>query len=1133
LIDWIVWPLKFGFRQNRDIAQENPSCWSRHFFFFFFFFFFEKANSTIMRWIKTRSAAEPSSALVTATTTTTAQDDGVTYPSKQQQTRGQERRTNRRPSTNNKNKNNKNNNRSSQQKKSTTLPLVLLPPPPKRKPRGCNCCQAPLEGRRRHRQRWQGGGEQQRQQRQQQRPNVVVDLPPLWESNGEPGLGWWSDMDHAADAAAYQLEMAARQQAERERQQAEQEQAEEEEEKAKNMEKEKGTDDAATGESHTPSSKKKKIKKTKTNVTSASAIEAALLCNNNPFENPDLFVFGGIGDMILPRPTPVTEIQDKQLAKHIASFAKARAREAAKSRGMERMLLAAAAAAAAAKQSGGGRNTGEQQQEQEDDDPASKMALFDYDELQLGELLGVGGFSHVYEIQGFNLENDSGATTSAAAANLASATAEDADIAKDSATGVGSISPRKDRSSFASRRRSSASTATAAGGRQSFTSFTTTNNNNNNSRMSRRRSSRMKSDNSYTPQQQLAREFLAQHALRADDDVTDRNDDDDDEDAIDARRALNAGTFNNNKQRRASSIMSTNPVAAYDPASHTREENSAHFRETRESVSTHLMENSTSFFSQDFQEELHNAARGSGKTTPRYAVKHLKPSLLQEVPMPNKFAKAAMDLACEAEMMMGLNHPNIVKLRGWATGGPSKFKEGKHTSYFLIMDRLTCTLQDRIADWRQQHQEQYSWKRRLDYMLKKIKFLARGCFSLRRRTSKGSSGGSPRVQRSASFSAASSKSFGCGPSSSMTMSPEELLLIERVKVAYDIACALEYLHEKRIVYRDLKATNIGFNVRGDVQIFDFGLSRYLPYSGQLKAATAAAAAAAAAATTTAAATCQEDEKETESQEIRRNDAKQDHVAQPLTASEVAALLDDDESYQMSHVGTRRYTAPEVDRKLPYNLKADVYSFGVVLWEIMSMSAAVSKGRKVNLVHDHASLQSAKSSVAAAAGKAQMGGRPAKRNNSSSRNLRSRVMVPCCCWPVEIQQLVASMMSDDPKHRPTMKHVRSTLEQVYVSLTTDHPEDPDSQEMYLLKRQRRRSTFCLETWVQEATAMDDFMESDIEEEEDDDEGEEEDDIVHPVDKSPKESSSSSSSIIPSESILMDTSLLSSSGRIPQN
>lgn len=36
-----------------------------------------------------------------------------------------------------------------------------------------------------------------------------------------------------------------------------------------------------------------------------------------------------------------------------------------------------------------------------------------------------------------------------------------------------------------------------------------------------------------------------------------------------------------------------------------------------------------------------------------------------------------------------------------------------------------------------------------------------------------------------------------------------------------------------IIYRDLKPDNIGFDVRGDVKIFDFGLAKELPTSEKL------------------------------------------------------------------------------------------------------------------------------------------------------------------------------------------------------------------------------------------------------------------------------------------------------------
>lgn len=105
------------------------------------------------------------------------------------------------------------------------------------------------------------------------------------------------------------------------------------------------------------------------------------------------------------------------------------------------------------------------------------------------------------------------------------------------------------------------------------------------------------------------------------------------------------------------------------------------------------------------------------------------------------------------------------------------------------------------------------------------------------------------------------------------------IVIEKLYVAYDIASALRYLHSKRIIYRDLKPENIGFDCRGDVKLFDLGLSRELP-------------------------------------------------APEHECSEGLYLM-------TSPTGTLRYMAPEVMLGIRYSLSADVYSFGILLWELLT------------------------------------------------------------------------------------------------------------------------------------------------------------------------------------------------------
>jgi len=83
-----------------------------------------------------------------------------------------------------------------------------------------------------------------------------------------------------------------------------------------------------------------------------------------------------------------------------------------------------------------------------------------------------------------------------------------------------------------------------------------------------------------------------------------------------------------------------------------------------------------------------------------------------------------------------------------------------------------------------------------------------------------------------------------------------------------------------VVYRDLKPDNVGFDVRGDVKIFDFGLSRQLP-------------------------------------------PKHEKLK--------------DGTYKMTgDTGSPRYMAPEVALENSYNETSDVYSFGILLHQMCSL-----------------------------------------------------------------------------------------------------------------------------------------------------------------------------------------------------
>ncbi|KAL3758729.1 hypothetical protein ACHAWU_001456 [Discostella pseudostelligera] len=202
----------------------------------------------------------------------------------------------------------------------------------------------------------------------------------------------------------------------------------------------------------------------------------------------------------------------------------------------------------------------------------------------------------------------------------------------------------------------------------------------------------------------------------------------------------------------------------------------------------------------------------------RYAIKMLSDECLED---PERFVGGVIDLAVESKFLSVIRHPNIIKMRGMSDGNP--YDRG----FFVILDRLYSTLTVQIAEW----------KKKVD------------------------------------------GTKGIGKILDMKGKKKAKAWLDRLVVVYDLSTALEYLHSQKIMYRDLKPDNIGFDVRGDVKIFDFGLATEFPKSGKLA----------------------------------------------------------DDTYQMSgKTGSLRYMAPEVAKEKPYNESIDIYSLAIMAWQIFEM-----------------------------------------------------------------------------------------------------------------------------------------------------------------------------------------------------
>eukprot|EP00537_Pseudo-nitzschia_pungens_P013812 CAMPEP_0172390236 /NCGR_PEP_ID=MMETSP1061-20121228/6919_1 /TAXON_ID=37318 /ORGANISM="Pseudo-nitzschia pungens, Strain cf. pungens" /LENGTH=951 /DNA_ID=CAMNT_0013120545 /DNA_START=293 /DNA_END=3148 /DNA_ORIENTATION=- len=340
----------------------------------------------------------------------------------------------------------------------------------------------------------------------------------------------------------------------------------------------------------------------------------------------------------------------------------------------------------------------------------------------------------------------------------------------------------------------------------------------------------------------------------------------------------------------------------------------------------------------------------------RIVIKTLRSKLLKDLPM---LAACAADLCKEGLVLAalqkhsyeeGANH--VLKVLAWTPTGLSAFANGRHDSYFIVLEKLDRTLSDTLKEWKKLEEFRAQQRQQRLPPTTTSEFRSDGTgndgyeCSLRRPVAQGSRRSSyllgsakdslARKQKSIAkaFSQLQQKRDPTSPSSTMksnskiyqlfeteddpgcshksngwsfkshgwtlkshepclppTVDPEEARFWTlRMNLLIDLCSAVAFLHSQKVLHRDLKPDNVGFDRTGTLKVFDFDVARVLPPHQQ------------------------------EPNQLFRLTKK---------------------------VGSPRYMSPEVARGEPYNESADVYAIGLLAYEVLNLKRPFDKVPNTN------------------------------------------------------------------------------------------------------------------------------------------------------------------------------------------
>ena len=259
-----------------------------------------------------------------------------------------------------------------------------------------------------------------------------------------------------------------------------------------------------------------------------------------------------------------------------------------------------------------------------------------------------------------------------------------------------------------------------------------------------------------------------------------------------------------------------------------------------------------------FLRQVKNSSqKGSDGPSKKFVVKFVKEEWMENH---QGFEIAACRLATEDRLLSQLSHPNIPNIYGRASEGTEAYYlSGGNDSYFIVLEQMKATLFERIKMWR----------RRRDSSSKRIHHIL-----------------GPKSKRRSSCKASKSR----------------MLLMERLKVAMDLASALTYLHSQKMVHRNIHPGNIAFDSRGDVKLVGFGMAKKIDNSSSTFS-------------------------------LYGDDHHNDPLSESVTST--------------AEFVASRYTACEVLCGEEHGTASDVFSFTTLLFELLTLPESLKKVKKRN------------------------------------------------------------------------------------------------------------------------------------------------------------------------------------------